>query len=848
MTLSAGTRLGPYEVLSPLGAGGMGEVYRARDTRLDREVAVKVLPEKLAEDSAALARFEREAKVLAALSHPNLVGIFDFAREGKVVYAVTELLEGETLRHRLATAAISWRESLKIAVPMAEGLAAAHSRDIVHRDLKPENVFLTSDGRVKILDFGLARREGPSSSVDQSVSPTLTQHTQPGTVMGTVGYMSPEQLLGEEVDQRADIFSYGAILYEMFVGKRAFQGVSAAETLALILRDSPPALHGRDPRVPQTLLPILTRCLEKRRENRFDSIRDVAFFLSSYSPSAEGEAPRDSSAVQPASAEPGHGSVTSLRSEVSLRFSRLTFRRGLILAARFGPDGQTIYYGAAWDGQPFRSFSTRGEGSGSSALPIPDASLLSVSSAGEMAVLLDIRAGSPARFSGTLGRVSVVGGTPRELAEGVKWADWSPDGTELAIVRRVGSRERLEYPIGNVLHETLHEAREWISGPRVAPAGDQVAFIENDLGGYVKSALWTIDRTGERRSISSGWAGAYSLVWSPSGEEIWFTASKSSEAAALHAVSLSGAQRLLYRAPETLRVLDVSRDGRVLLTTDSFGVGILARVRGEKQERNLSWLSSSSLCDLSEDGSLLLFTERPEYAAGSKPGIYLRKTDGSPAVRLGEGVALGFSPDRKWVLSISQSGSSAIVLLPVGAGEPRIFSLEGVIPESAAWFPDGRRLLVEGRAPGEDVRLYVQDLQGGMPTAISPEGVRLTSSSALSPDGRFAIGRGANGAISAFDLQGGPGKAIRGLLQGERVACWTADGAGLYVFRIGELPCSVFRLDPTSGHRELWRKLVPPDPAGILSVQTLCITSDGKSYAYSFWSSYSDLYLVEGLK
>jgi Tol biopolymer transport system component len=821
----------------------MGEVYRARDTRLDREVAVKVLPEKFAEDSAALARFEREAKALAALSHPNLVGIFDFAREGKVVYAVMELLEGETLRHRLATAAISWRESLEIAVPMAEGLAAAHSRDIVHRDLKPENVFLTSDGRVKILDFGLARHEAPSSSADPSVSPTLTQHTQPGTVMGTVGYMSPEQVLGEATDQRADIFSYGAILYEMFVGKRAFQGVSAAETLALILRDSPPALHGRDPRVPQTLLPILARCLEKRRENRFDSIRDVAFFLSSYSPLGEEGTPKDSGAAQPA-AELDHGRVTKLRSEVSPRFSRLTFRRGTILAARFGPDGQTIYYGAAWDGQPFRSFSTRGEGSESSVLPIPDAGLLSISSAGEMAVLLDIRAGSPTRFSGTLGRVSVVGGTPRELAEGVKWADWSPDGKELAIVRRVGSRERLEFPIGNVLHET----RGWITGPRVAPAGDRVAFIDHDLDGYVKSAFWIIDRTGERKSISSGWAGAYSLVWSPSGEEIWFTATKSSEAAALHAVSLSGAQRLLYRAPETLRVLDVSRDGRALLATDSAGVGILAKLRGEKQERNLSWLSSSSVCDLSEDGSLLLFNERPEYAAGSKPGVYLRRTDGSPAVRLGEGVALGFSPDRKWVLSISQSGAATIVLLPVGAGEARILALEGVMPESAAWFPDGRRLLVQARAPGQDVRLYAQDLQGGSPTAISPEGVRLAGKAAVSPDGRFAIGRSANGAVSTFDLETGRGEAIQGLVQGERFVCWTADGAGLYVFRIGEVPCSVFRLDPTTGHRELWKKLVPPDPAGMLSLQTLCITPDGKSYAYSCWSDYSDLYLVEGLK
>ena len=404
--------------------------------------------------------------------------------------------------------------------------------------------------------------------------------------MGTVGYMSPEQVLGEATDQRADIFSYGAILYEMLVGTRAFQGVSAAETLALILRDSPPALHGGDPRVPQTLLPILARCLEKRRENRFDSIRDVAFFLSGYSRAAEDETPKESGAIQPTS-EPGQGEGTTRKAEVSLRFSRLTFRRGLIMGARFGPDGQTIYYGAAWDGQPFRSFSIRGESSESTALPIPDASLLAVSSAGEMAVLLDFGLASPARFSGTLGRVSVVGGTPRELAEDVKWADWSPDGKELAIVRRIGSRERLEYPIGNVLYET----RGWITEPRVGPAGDHVAFIEVVVEGYVKSTLWTVDRAGERKSVSSGWRSAYGLAWSPSGGEIWLTASTSSEANALYAISLSGVQRLLYRAPAQLRVHDVSRDGRALLTTDSNAVGILTKVRGEKRERSLSWLT-----------------------------------------------------------------------------------------------------------------------------------------------------------------------------------------------------------------------------------------------------------------
>jgi eukaryotic-like serine/threonine-protein kinase len=279
MTLVAGTRLGPYEVLGPLGAGGMGEVYRARDERLDREVAIKVLPERFAEDPAALSRFEREAKALAALSHPNVLGILDFGREDGVVYAVTELLEGETLRTRLARSTPSWRDAVEVGVAIADGLAAAHSRGIVHRDLKPENVFLTSDGRVKILDFGLARRDPVSSSPDRSRLPTMTQHTEPGTVMGTVGYMSPEQVSGQPGDARSDIFSMGCLLYEMVTGARAFSGSTGAETLAAILRDDPADLARSKRELPPDLARVVGRCLAKKPEQRFQSARDLAFNL-----------------------------------------------------------------------------------------------------------------------------------------------------------------------------------------------------------------------------------------------------------------------------------------------------------------------------------------------------------------------------------------------------------------------------------------------------------------------------------------------------------------------------------------------------------------------------------------
>ena len=279
MTLSAGSRLGPYVILGPLGAGGMGEVYRARDTRLDRDVAIKVLPEAVARDPAALSRFGREAKALAALSHPNVLGILDIGQQDGVAFAVMELLDGETLRARLSTIEMPWRESVEIAIAMAEGLAAAHSRGIVHRDLKPENVFLTSDGRVKILDFGLARRDPLSSVGNASVTPTLTQQTMPGTVIGTIGYMAPEQVSGDPGDARSDIFSFGCVLYEMATGRRAFQGKSGGETLAAILRDDPedPMASGRA--IPQDLARVIAHCLAREPAQRFQSAQDLAFNL-----------------------------------------------------------------------------------------------------------------------------------------------------------------------------------------------------------------------------------------------------------------------------------------------------------------------------------------------------------------------------------------------------------------------------------------------------------------------------------------------------------------------------------------------------------------------------------------
>jgi len=287
MPLSAGEKLGPYEILTPIGAGGMGEVYRARDSRLDREVAVKVLPGHLSNDSQALARFEREGKAVAALSHPNILVLFDIGEQEGIRYAVTELLQGETLRDRLSRSALSWRRTTELGVALADGLAAAHGKDITHRDIKPANIFLTADGQIKILDFGLARRQQEVSPQDETM--TLDE-TQAGTVTGTVGYMSPEQVRGEKVSAPSDIFSLGCVLYEAVTGRRAFSGKSAGDTMAAILKEDPPAIDDTDKQAPAELERVIGRCLAKNPAQRFHSAHDLAFALRGLL-SAAGEKP-----------------------------------------------------------------------------------------------------------------------------------------------------------------------------------------------------------------------------------------------------------------------------------------------------------------------------------------------------------------------------------------------------------------------------------------------------------------------------------------------------------------------------------------------------------------------------
>jgi eukaryotic-like serine/threonine-protein kinase len=863
MSVSAGTKLGPYEILAPLGAGGMGEVYRGKDPRLGREVAIKVLPPSFSQDPDRLRRFEQEARAAGVLNHPNITAVHDIGTHEGAPYVVSELLEGETLRSRLAGGPLPVRKAIDYAVQIAHGLAAAHGKGIVHRDLKPENLFVTEDGRVKILDFGLAKLTRPETGAGPvTEARTQTAGTEPGVVLGTVGYMSPEQVRGKSTDLRSDIFSFGAILYEMLSGRRAFAGDSAADTMSAILKEEPRDLSATSQNIHPGLERVVRHCLEKNPEERFHSAHDLAFDLETMSGIS---APALTHIAEPpagAKRRPwpllagtalvafvlvGVAFVAGRKTGYVLppSFHQLTFRRGEISSARFASDGQTILYSASWEGRPIEIFVSRPESPESRPFGLLGAGVLAISGSGEMAVSLGRHIVGPFTTTGTLARIGVAGGAPREVLEDVQWADWSPDGRNLAVVRETEGRNRLEFPIGKVLYETAG----WISHPRVSPGGDLVAFLDHPVRGDNGGSVAVVDRSGKntKKTLSDVFEGAEGLAWSPGGREVWFTAAKFGISFALHSVTLTGHDRLLARVPGTANLQDVSRDGRVLMTHDRLRSGILGFAAGEAKELDLSWLDWSLPTDLSADGKTLLFVESGE---GGGPGysVMFRKTDGSPAVRIGEGYAQALSPDAKWALSIIHFASEPqIVVLPIGAGEPKPLPREGLNVQRAEWLPDGKRILLTANETGHGARLYVRDLAGGKARAFTPEGYR-SFQRTISPDGRFVAVRGPDQRNYLYPLEGGEPTPLPGLTAEDTPVGWTADGRSLYVYRRGELPAKVYQFDVATGRKQLWKELMPADSSGVTEISRFCPTRDGKSYVYSYTRVLSDLYLVEGLK
>ena len=861
MTLSPGTRLGPYEVVALLGAGGMGEVYRARDSRLAREVAIKVVQPSIARDPERLRRFEQEARAAGSLNHPNILAIYDFGTHEGAPYLVSELLEGQTLRARLLESRVPLRKVLDYALQITAGLAAAHQKGIVHRDLKPENIFLTSEGRVKILDFGLAKLTEPDAGgPDEVNAPTLSLMSEPGMVMGTIGYMSPEQVQGRRADHRCDVFSFGVVLYEMLSGQRAFRGASAVESMNAILKEDPPALTELDPDSSADVDRLVRHCLEKSPEERFQSARDLRFELERLSEDANRrrKPPRVARPASRGRVVAVLAGVTVLaaivffagRSTVSspassqLAFQQLTFRLGTITGARFAPDRQTIIYSAGWYGKPSELFTTRPEGPESRALGYGTSGLLAVSSTGELA----ITAGCELNWGacvGTLARVPLAGGAPRQVLEDVHFADFAPDGKTLAVVRAVQGRVRLEFPIGKVLYETAG----WITSPRVSPKGDLVAFLDHPTLGNNLGTVAVVDLAGNKRTITPGAGGLFGLAWHPATGELWFSASRkgSTNALALYGVTLAGSERLVYPAPGELFLHDIAPDGRVLLDRSNSRSRIMFR-SGDSEEQDLSWFIWSSAADVSADGKMLLFYEWGR--AVSTPSLYIRKTDGPEAIRLGEGQALALSPDGKWALALQATSPHQLILLPTGPGEQQQLPRGGIVEYiSGVWFPDNKRILFVAEEKDRIPRSYVQDVDGSDPQRVGPEGMLAVL---VSPDGKRLAGYGGDQGFILYSLDSQKVAPIPGLEKGDTLIQWSADGRSLFASPPGDLPIRIFRVELATGRRELWKQLRPPEAAGSLGVHSdqkgVLLTPDGKSLVYTHWSLLNELYLVDGLR
>ena len=861
MRFDSGVRLGPFEILAPLGAGGMGEVYRARDTRLDRTVAIKILPgELLNAADRRVERFRHEARVIARITHPNICTLHDIGEDGSAIFLVMEYVDGATLARRLEDGALPLPLAMRVAIQIADALDHAHRHGVVHRDLKPGNVMLTRDS-VKLLDFGLAKlkQRDEQAPIDATRSEPLTAAD---TIVGTVPYMAPEQIEGREVDARTDIFSFGVVLFEMVCGRRPFSGDSRASLMAAIVTAEPPALSSLHAQAPASLERVIRRCLAKDPEDRWQTARDLAAELrwiaeiGSGTTAAAGMTRRRGrialwSAVGGAALTAGVLGAT-VRSmwpiPVVAEFQPATFRKGVVSSARFTPDGQSFVYTASWDGEPYAAFLGRPGSGDARDLALPDSRIVSISRAGDMAVLFGPQNIERAFGVRTLARIPMAGGARRDVLTGVVDADWIPGTDALAVIRDPGGRRpwTVEFPAGT----TVHEARAAWS-LRVSPDGNRIAFFEGPLlfDSAPEAMVTVIDKSGHKSTVSKDLTG-YGLAWAPSGREVWFTATRPRQhAPQLRAVSLEGIERTVHRAPDWLVLHDISADGRVLLSRNTIRISMACKPARDVRERDFTWLLASSVTGLSPDGETVIFADPlAALAASGVPTIFRRKLDGSPAVPIGEGTAPALSPEGQWVLALSEDH---LVLLPTGAGAAVTLPKGDVVRSSGGRWLDSQRIVFTGDPGDNKPRGYIQEIPKGIPRAITPEGVTLGGRAAVRNQNSI-LGR-VGPTWRLFSIREGDSQAVPALTPKDHPLQWSEDGRYVYTVDIVEglrpSAVEVFRVELATGARVLWKTLSPSDPVGVEDLRgTVAITPDAQAYCYSFMRRLGDLFVVDGLK
>ena len=858
MALSPGSRLGSYEIVAPLGAGGMGEVYRARDTRLKRDVAIKVLPADVAGNPERLGRFEREAHVLASLNHPHIAAIYGIEEAGGTPALVMELVDGESLAEKIASGPVAIDEAITIARQTADALEFAHDRGIIHRDLKPANIVISRDGEVKVLDFGLAKaitgESGESSSSDATHSPTLTSPaTRAGVILGTAAYMAPEQARGKTVDRRADIWAFGVVLFEMLTGRRMYEGETVSDTIAAILTRAP-QFDELPPATPPRVRRLLERCLDRDPKQRLRDIGEARIILdapdaATPSPPPAATPPSRRTSIVPwviaALAVVAAGAwvlVAKQRTPVArapIKYSQRTFRPQTIFQALYAPDGESVVYSATSTGNTPYLYSLRPEYTEPLKMSEAPLQLLSISSKGELAVLTTPAWVAHRMCIGTLARMPLSGGAPREIMEDVLQAVWSPDGNDLAIIRPVEGVVRLEYPAGNV----LVRSGGYVSDLRFSPDGKHIAYFEHPAKWDDRGDVALVDLAGKRRVLATGYWGLEGIAWSTDGETVYFSAGTGYADFSIYAAPLSGSVHVAAQSAGGLVIHDISPKGSWIAARDDLTRVMYVRAPGATRQVDMSWQELSEPVDISNDGQTVLFTES-STAAGANYQVCLRRTDGSPVVALGEGGATDLSNDGRWALA--GIFPNRIIAYPTGAGQPVELKTSSIdVISDARWFPDGKRVLLVGGASDEAGRCWLVDFPGGTPRAVSAPGVIFATPTA---DGTHMLVQDVefNWWTSALDSTAARTPAA-GLRERDRFSAWQADGRGVYVATVNDVPNLVEAVDITAGARRPVEPIDPETP-GVLYIRSVFITPDARAYAYGSLSYISRLYTMEGMR
>ncbi|MDP2275681.1 MAG: serine/threonine-protein kinase [Archangium sp.] len=866
-----GERFGPYDIVGPLGSGGMGVVYRARDPRLGRDVAIKTLPPSSLADPARLHRFEQEARAASALNHPNVLAVFDVGREGDTPFLVTELLEGQTLRERIDEGRLPPRKVIELAMHVAQGLAAVHEKGIVHRDLKPDNLFLTHDGQLKILDFGVAR------TTEGLAPPTGTLPlTQSGAVMGTAGYMAPEQVRGRPADARSDLFALGAIIYECLTGQMAFPGETPVERGYAILNAEPHELDAVQVVAPPALARVMRRCLDKNPEQRFQHARDLVYALEAIT-DGSGQPPLGAAANPTTTrlAALGMLSMTLVALAFVLRPSpkenvalatpapeskaaisrRVSFRSGSIYNARFTADGRGLAYTGSFENTPTRVYAGVLDGAQLRPVSEPGTFLFDLSGKDELALagVMDESASWDGR---TLARASLAGGAPRPLYEGVVSADFGTDDS-LVLIRFHDARFFIEYPPGNVVVTSNHP----VANARLSPDLEYIAFERHPVRGDDRGTVEIVDRVGKPiASSTSAWT-LEGLAWAPGSAEVWFSAGYDDVSRQIHSLSIHARQHRVFSAPGSLRLMDIDAKGRLLATNGIMRSRMFGKVNGEAKERSLSWLDGSMPLDVSNDGKVMLFLEG--YGpAGSEVQTWLRRFDtpDDTPVLLALGWGRALSPDKRWAIITPTPPFNTLRVIPTGAGEQRDLPAgEFQAITRVRYFADGQRIAFSAIGPDNQSHLYLQSVvQADEETGIAGKPERLTEvplflAAPPSPDGKWLVGCGKDKRCMLIDAQSGEEKALRDLAMGDFPLQWTADGKGLWLIRSpkpnsSSVGVELLRYDLVTAKTVHIGALDPPDPVGMHHLKESVLTPDGKHYVYTVNQQLDELFLVEGVR